>query len=175
MISSNNFSGIEVYFDFDNDNIGIDKLDLKASIVKKFIQEILKKLPEAKITLDVYYSIKRYLNVDSNDIRDSIEDTEYIQKMTNKDIYRKFEVLNKRNVTSTIELNNYQKNILDFQFEVDIENICINLDNIYDEILNSVYFYYLQYIKLHYSILKKVDLKFLNQNKKFYNMIKEKY
>lgn len=166
-------SSIEVFFEFNSLENPFEELKEKSKIFSDTIKEILVNLPTAKITLDIFYSVGKYITNDANKIKEACVKRGLKEKNTLKNSLRKFEVLNKRNVTTKVDLILYP-NYVDVHFKVDVENIIVNLENIESEIINSVYFYYLQYIKLHYFIVSEIDNEYIKLNEDIYNRIREK-
>lgn len=153
----------------------IEELNIKSDVILEIVKTIIEKLPNVKMTLDIYYSISKYISTSVESIIKILENEKFEEKRIQKNNYRKFEILNKRNITTNIGLNKFQDNNVEITLNVGIENILINLDNLKEELINSIYFYYSKYARLHYSIFKKIDLSYINSNEKLYNKIKSKY
>lgn len=153
----------------------IEELNIKSDVILEIVKTIIEKLPNVKMTLDIYYSISKYISTSMESIIEILENEKFEEKRIQKNNYRKFEILNKRNITTNIGLNKFQDNNVEITLNVGIENILINLDNLKEELINSIYFYYSKYARLHYSILKEIDLSYINSNEKLYNKIKSKY
>ena len=141
--------------------------------VKDIMKEVQKKISDAKFNIDVIYFSDKYMDFELDNLRE-IVNQEYTRKKTSKDEYRKFEILNKRNVITTFSLRT-EKDVIFATFTVSVENIVVDFENIFEEINNSLFFYYTQYIKLHYLILKEKEPKFIENNSKFYALIENKY
>lgn len=153
----------------------IEELNIKSDVILEIVKTIIEKLPNVKMTLDIYYSISKYISTSMESIIEILENEKFEEKRIQKNNYRKFEILNKRNITTNIGLNKFQDNNVEITLNVGIENILINLDNLKEELINSIYFYYSKYARLHYLILKEIDLSYINSNEKLYNKIKSKY
>lgn len=153
----------------------IEELNIKSDVILEIVKTIIEKLPNVKMTLDIYYSISKYISTSVESIIKILENEKFEEKRIQKNNYRKFEILNKRNITTNIGLNKFQDNNVEITLNVGIENILINLDNLKEELINSIYFYYSKYARLHYLILKEIDLSYINSNEKLYNKIKSKY
>lgn len=153
----------------------IEELNIRSDVILEIVKTIIEKLPNVKMTLDIYYSISKYISTSVESIIKILENEKFEEKRIQKNNYRKFEILNKRNITTNIGLNKFQDNNVEITLNVGIENILINLDNLKEELINSIYFYYSKYARLHYLILKEIDLSYINSNEKLYNKIKSKY
>lgn len=114
------------------------------------MKKVKEQIDDVKFNIDVEYLTEKYLDIDECLLIDMIK-KEYSRRNTVKDEYRKFEIIGKRNVTTTFCIRP-EKDIIFSSFKVSVENIVVSLQNILDEINKTLYFYYTQYIKFHFLI-----------------------
>ena len=143
-----------------------DVSDKLISILNVFYREV----ENVKITMDVNYSLVKEVEIILKDFEKVLDMMEYSRKRTSKNEFRKFNILKKHNVTSLISVRDLE-NILEYNVSVSVENIVINASNFKDEFVNSLYFYALEYSKLHYNVIKSKDVYYLESNAKFYESL----
>ncbi len=174
VIPSDKVSNIEILYELqsvDTSNYGLINL---ATDIHKVVERTLVYIPDARFTIDVSYSVSKHLTLTRQEMNQILVSSLYEQKRIDKSLYRKFEVIFKRNVTSTISLHEVSSEY-DLNFRVDVENIVITLDNIKEELENSMYFFYLQYIKFHNQTLRLINPGYIEKKKKLYDKIQSKY
>lgn len=120
--------------------------DIKCNseIIEKVVSEILNKVPKAKITIDVTYSVSKYYDLSLDEIKRQIYLNDFKENNMQKMKYRKFECVDKRYVTTNIIVNDDETSII-IDFEVKVENVIVNTNNMIEEIEKSAYLYYRQY------------------------------
>lgn len=147
---------IEITFMFLLSENTTDDIERKNKMLEKVVNEFIKDVPKAKISIDISYSVSKYLDVSLNKIKDKICQNNFEENKMNALTFRKFEKINKRNVTTKIALKDDKTSVV-LDFEVRVENIIANdnRDNMFNEIVKSVYFYHNQYRILHSIITGK--------------------
>jgi len=131
------------------------ELNEASKIISKYLNKINFKAPNAKTTLDVFFSKENYIDVDNSIIKEILLDYEFEEKIMQKNSYRKFQVVFSRNVTTKVDINFFNENT-ELDFRVDIENTIVNKENLQKEICNSAYYYFVQYYRLHNLMIGKV-------------------
>lgn len=84
---------------------------------------------------------------------------DFEKKLMCKNSYRKFKVINNRNVTTKADISfNTDNKTTELLFRVDVENKIVNKENIKREICDSAYYYFIQYCRLHHSIVSEIKI-----------------
>lgn len=148
----------------------ISQIEEVSDILSSILNVFYKEVNDVKITMDVKYSIEKDADILLNEFEKVLNKMEYSRKRTSKNEFRKFNILKKHNVTSLIAVRDLDS-ILEYNVSVSIENIVINLSNFKMEFANSLYFYAVEYSKLHYNIVKAKDAYYLESNAKFYESL----
>jgi hypothetical protein len=162
-------SYFEVIFNvIPTDNIEYD-LKFSSSIIINLMKVIYDEVKDAKVSLDVLFSEAKDVNIDIDKVKSILRKDEFEEKRLCVEDFTKFEVVLNKNVTTKIDVDTK------LNFKVNIENMIVDLDSVLDEILNSVYFYYLQYIKLHYSLVNAINSEYVKNNEMFYSKVKSNY
>ncbi len=174
VVPSDKVSSIDISYELESLDTSNCELINLATNIQEVIEKTLSSIPDARFTIDVSYSISKHLTLTHTDMDQILASNLYEPKRTEKNLYRKFEVIFKRNVTSTINLYEIS-NEYDVNFRVDVDNIVITLDNIKEELENSMYFFYLQYIKFHNQTIRLVNPDYIEKNNKLYDKIQSKY
>ncbi len=174
VVPSDKVSSIDISYELESLDTSNCELINLATNIQEVIEKTLSSIPDARFTIDVSYSISKHLTLTHPDMDQILVSNLYEPKRTEKNLYRKFEVIFKRNVTSTISLHEIYSEY-DLNFRVDVDNIVITLDNIKEEFENSIYFFYLQYIKFHNQTIRLVNPDYIEKNNKLYDKIQSKY
>ncbi len=152
-------STIEIQFKLVQVEDVIKELNENTKIINAFFTTIKAKAPNAKTTLDISFSKEKYIDIDTSIIKKALIESEFEEKKIQKNSYRKFKVINNRNITSKADIifNSFEKTT-DFLFKVDVENIIVDLQNIGREICNSAYYYFFQYCRIHHVLVSKMNI-----------------
>lgn len=136
------------------------------SILNIFYNEV----EDVKITVDIIYSLGKEVDISLREFEKILEVMKYGRKRTSKNEFRKFDIIKKHNVTSLIAIRDLES-ILEYNINVSIENIVINASKFKSEFVDSLYFYVLEYSKLHYNIVNAKDKYYIENNAKFYESL----
>lgn len=132
-----------------------------------------------KLTIDISYNISKNLNVDRNTLEEIFVSQNYQRINIDNEKYRKFNIVEKHNITSIITLSKVFANSLDINLQFDIDNIVIDLnskdeilDNVQREVFDSIFYYIVEYVRTHYFIIKNIDKEYFKANNDMYLEIK---
>lgn len=171
---SEDLSCIEVKIKF---NVGKDILkdiQSRTEIIKETLTVFYNNIEELKISMDVNYYFPKYIMISSREMMDILISLSY-EKMNNvKEKYRKFEIMNKRNITSQVTLGQQEKQ-MNLELSINVENIVVDQNNVEKEIEFSLYYVMIEYSKIHLNLLELLDNNFLSSQREFYNKVKAEF
>lgn len=135
---------VEISFIFNvSDNIKED-INKNIDLMKNVLINFLRYIPKAKITMNISYSVSKYLYMSLDEIIKDLLENEFEENKMIKLMFRKFEYMKGRYVTTNITLKEDKDSVV-LDFGVNIENIIVVIDSILGELENSVYFYHYHY------------------------------
>lgn len=159
---------MRVTFSIDNDFI--TRLEEVAEVIDKILNVIYVEIEDAKITMDVEYSMTKEADVMPNMFGKVLLDMKYDKKKTSINEFRKFEIVKRRNITNYISMRSLEEGI-EYSISTNVENIVIHPSDFKLEVINSLYFYALEYTKLHYNIVNSRNQLYMQNNSKFYEKL----
>ncbi len=168
--ASEEVSFIELKFRFYIFRDALEEINNRIKFIKETLEFFTKSISEVKISMDIQYYVENTFNVSESSLKDEITSLKYEKKMNEKNSFRKFEIINRHNVTSEINLKQNNK-YTDTGIGVNIENIVIEEENLTQEIQFSLYYYIIEYYKIHYNIVNSKQPEYIKSHNEFYNKI----
>lgn len=172
-IPSENVSCVELKFVFSIYEDGLEEINSKIDFITKTLTFFTENLGEVKNTMDIKYYVENTFNIPETSLRDKITFLGYEQKRNLKSAYRRFEIKNKHNITSGVTLKEFD-NYTDLGISIDVENIIIDDKSLTQELQFSLYYYIIEYYKIHYNIVNNTSPEYVEKHKDFYNKVNSK-
>lgn len=130
-------------------------------------------LDDIKVSFDVNFNTSNSLEVKADVLKEIALEKGFIQNKNNNDSYRRFKVKNKYNLTENIEIVPYKRNMVNTSILFGVDNIVLNFEMLYEQLMTAVYFYMRMYCKLHYEYIKAVDEEYIEKNANFYKKLEK--
>ena len=122
--------------------------------------------------MDIKYSLSKDVTISEKDLEEVLEDLSFEKIFNIKGKYRKFEVVNKHNITDQILTQKYGKYI-SLDISICVENMIIENNNFDEELTFPPFYFIIEYSKLHYNFLKKLDKEYIYSQQIFYSMLEK--
>ena len=130
-------------------------------------------IEDIKVSVDVKFNNSNFLEVNPDTLRKIAIEKGFIQNKNKEGSFRRFHIQNKYTLTQNIELYSCKDKMVNTYISVNIDNIIVDFETLYDQLITTAYFYMVQYCKLHYNYMKAVDEKYVKNNEKFYNKLQK--
>lgn len=171
-VASEGVSCVELQFKFSiGKNIPKD-IESKIETIHSTLQYFKENIDELKISMDIKYSLSKDVTISEEKVVSILNELSFEKIFNIKDKYRKFEIMSKHNITDYISIQEYNKYI-NLDICINVENIVVDDFNLTSEIMKSMYFLDIEYAKIHYKILEKLDKTYIESQQEFYNKLKQ--
>ena len=171
-IANEGVSCVELQFKFSIGDKILEDIKGKTEIISQTLDLFKKNIKELKISMDIKYSLSKDVTISEKDLEEVLEDLSFEKIFNIKGKYRKFEVVNKHNITDQILTQKYGKYI-SLDISICVENMIIENNNFDEEFTFSPFYFIIEYSKLHYNFLKKLDKEYIYSQQIFYSMLEK--
>lgn len=160
-------NSVDITFTFDTLDLANKCLE---EYVKTTVDTILKLDKNSRLVIDISISDRRRLRLSPGLYEQLLYEAGYRDSRMFSSRYRKFETFKKINITTNLYVTKLSTDN-EVEYAVDLENSIINTEEIQNAMNYAMYYYYLQYIKLHYELLSQIQPSFIKVNNDFYKKV----
>ncbi len=139
--------------------------------IKAILDIFYSELDDVKIAVDVKYTSSSLLDMNQEKVKNIFLSQDFEQYNTNRDNFRRIFTKNKYNIVENIDLYPYRNNMTNSYTSISVDNVIVNFDLFFEQLITTAYFYMIHYCKLHYNYIKDVDKDYVKENEKFYNKL----